>query len=254
MADGILDQVALGSAPTPQGVDDKKALKKQEHDAMKHAFIKRMTEDPAFAQALKTRSGDLEVLNTLGFGTSGSIILDKNNSKGDKRALVSTSAIVGYKFKNVSQAPIEYTTKDWTYDEASGKYVDTTVTKVAQPGDVFDLTREFTTRLLANPEFSFAVANGKLCASSRKDKGDLQSKLESYYFSFSDKREVNSDEVKLKVDDNGTVKPEYVATFGFLNNPKEDKVRMSGGGSKYTTADLEAQKIYSLINGEANLN
>lgn len=226
------------------------AEKKQKLNAMKTALKETIQNSPDFASKLRRLSNSLEVVNTLGAGKGGNIVVDKN-AKGDGRQLKPTSQIVGYRVKNVGDEAIEYTTEVFAKDE-TGKYVGTVVTKTIAPGEVISLTREYMTRFCAQPEISFTLKNGKIISSSKKSAKTLKEELSAYYFSFSKAEDgttlqVNDDEVKLSVDDeNGIVKPEFVETFGFLNNPKEGKAARAKG-QKFTTQDLVANYINSLV-------
>ena len=106
--------------------------------------------------------------------------------------------------------------------------------------------------LCSRPEISFTLANGKIVSSSKKNAKSLKEELAAYYFAFNKAEDgttpqVNDDEVKLSVDDaDGKVKPEYVESFGYLNNPKEGRAARTKG-AKYTTQDLAANYIHKLL-------
>jgi hypothetical protein len=229
------------------------AEKKEKIRKMKESLRETLTTDASFTSRIHTLSQSIEVVNTLGCGKNGNIVVDKKASSADNRVLKPTSAICGYRLKNIGSAPIEYTTEEYTKDE-TGKFVGSVVTKTWAPGTTIDLTRQYTTMLCSIPEISFVLANGKIVASSRKaaKKGaTLRDELSSYYFSFDkngeDGPQVNDDEVKISVDDaNGKVKPEFEATFGFLNNPKEGRVR-AAKGQKFSTQDMAANYIQKLL-------
>lgn len=226
--------------------------KKQKVEAMKAALKETVQSTPDFADRLRRLSNSLFVVNTLGFGKGGNIIVDKNASTSSERKLKPTSAICGYKIKNIGTEAIEYQTEEFEKD-ATGKWVGSVVRKTLQPGDTADLTRQYMTMLCAQPEISFTLANGKIVSSSKKNAKTLKEELAAYYFSFNKNEDgttpaVNDDEVKLSVDDeNGVVKPEYEATFGYLNNPKEGRTKTTGKNSKFTTQDLAANFINKLI-------
>lgn len=226
------------------------AEKKQKVQAMKASLKETIQTEPDFAQKLRRLSNSIMVVNTLGYGKSGNIIVDKSKSSGDNRVLKPTSSICGYKIKNIGEEAIEYTTKEWTQDE-TGKYVGNVVKKTLAPGATADLTRQYMTMFCSQPEISFTLANGKIISSSKKNAKSLDEELAAYYFSFNKGEDgttiqVNDDEVKLSVDDeNGVVKPEYVATFGYLNNPT--KKESTNKGAKFTTQDLAANFIYKML-------
>lgn len=226
------------------------AAKKEKMASMKAALKDTIQSSPDFAQKLRTLSNSIEVVNTLGAGKGGNIVVDKS-AKADGRQLKPTSQIVGYKVKNVGTEAIEYTTEVFAQD-ATGKYVGSVVTKTLAPGEVICLSRQYMTMFCAKPEISFTLKNGKIISSSKKNAKTLKEELAAYYFSFNkgengEGLNVNDDEVKLSVDDeNGVVKPEYVETFGYLNNPKEGRAARAKG-TKFTTQDLAANFINKML-------
>jgi hypothetical protein len=225
--------------------------KKQKVQAMRAALKETVQTNPDFAQKLRRLSNSIKVVNTLGYGKGGNIVVDKNASSSDKRALKPTSAICGYKIQNIGDEAIKYTTEEFTQDE-TGKFVGNVIEKTLAPGATADLTRQYMTMFCAQPEISFTLANGKIVSSSKKNPKSLKEELAAYYFSFNKAEDgstpqVNDDEVKISVDDeNGKVKPEYVPTFGYLNNPKETRAAKAKG-SKFTTQDLAANYINKLL-------
>lgn len=226
---------------------------------LKEEFKKTLSSDPSFKEVHKTLSASLEVVNTLGFGDSGNIYVDKSKSTDDQRALAPTSKIVGYAVKNIGKEPIPYTTEVYAAD-AEGKFVGKTVEKVLAPGATAHLTRQFMTVLCAQPAVSFQLANGSVVRGSGATRpgAPIKEELEAYYFLFAKdeatgvRKQVNDDSVKLnvgkKVGDKWQVKADFVETFGFLNNPKESKKgkRAAGEASKYNTADLAANWAFTL--------
>lgn len=238
------------SAPVveEQVSEEKKKARSEKIANMKNDLKQTIMEDPDFASKVSTLSDALVMVSSLGYGTSGNIIVDKAASSKENRVLANTSAIVGYRFKNVGTEPINYETEVYSKNE-EGKYVGQVVSKVLNPGETVDLSRQYTTQLLCAPEFSFTIANGKLVASSKKNEnGSLKEELESYYFSFNSEehKSVNDDDVKIAIDEDvagvRTIKPEFVDTFGYLNNPKESKGRGSKG-PKFTQQTLAANYI-----------
>jgi hypothetical protein len=227
--------------------------KKEKIRKMKESLKETLSTDAEFTKKLHSLSQSIEVVNTLGYGKNGNIVVDKKASSDGNRVLKPTSQICGYRLKNIGKTAIEYTTEEYTQDE-TGKFVGTQVTKQWKPGTTIDLTRTYTTMLCSIPEISFVLANGKIVASSRKasKKGtSIKDELASYYFSFEkngeDGPQVNDDEVKLSVDDaNGKVKKEFEATFGYLNNPKEGKAARQKG-QKFSTQDMAANYIQKLL-------
>lgn len=226
------------------------AARKEKVAAMKASLKETVQTSPDFASKLRRLSNSIKVVNTLGYGKGGNIVVDKKAS-GDARVLKPTSAICGYKLENIGTEVIEYTTEVFSQDE-TGKFVGQVVKKQWAPGETINLTRQYTTMLCSMPEISFTLANGKIVSSSKKNAKSLKEELAAYYFAFNKSEDgttpqVNDDEVKLSVDDaDGKVKPEYVETFGYLNNPKEGRAARTKG-AKYTTQDLAANYIHKLL-------
>jgi hypothetical protein len=226
------------------------SAKKEKVQAMKAALKETVQTQPDFAKKLRRLSNSIKVVNTLGHGKDGNIVVDKSVA-GEGRALKATSAICGYIIENIGSEAIEYTTEEYTQDE-TGKYVGTVVKKTLAPGDKVALTRQYMTMFCAQPEISFTLANGKIVSSSKKNAKSIKEELSAYYFSFNkddngNAIQVNDDEVKLSVDDaDGKVKPEYVTTFGYLNNPKEGRAARAKG-AKFTTQDLAANYIHKML-------
>ena len=226
------------------------AARKEKVAAMKASLKETVQTSPDFASKLRRLSNSIKVVNTLGYGKGGNIVVDKKAS-GDARVLKPTSAICGYKLENIGTEAIEYTTEVFSQDE-TGKFVGQVVTKQWNPGETISLTRQYTTMLCSIPEISFTLANGKIVSSSKKNAKSLKEELAAYYFAFNKAEDgttpqVNDDEVKLSVDDaDGKVKPEYVESFGYLNNPKEGRAARTKG-AKYTTQDLAANYIHKLL-------
>ena len=225
---------------------------------MKDAMKQRIESDPDYLKRLRKLSNSVEVVNSLGFGDSGNIIVDRMKTTKDNRVLASTSTIVGYRVQNVGTEPIKYITESWVKDE-SGKYVPTKTEKVMAPGATADLTRQYMTMFCAQPEISFQLKNGKVIkgSGSKGDKG-VKAELASYYFAFAkdadgNKKQVNDDDVKLNVgvkNDEGkwVVKPEFEEAFGFLNNAHEAaKSGKRSKGSEFNAQDIAANYVFKMI-------
>lgn len=255
--DTITESVETPVTPAAEN----KSAKRDQTNAMKLAFQKALADDPTLNQRLHRLSDSLEVINSLSYGENGNIIVDKARTAAEgKRVLAPVSKILGYRVKNVGSEPIPYTTEEWTKDE-SGRWVGKKVEKVMQPGDVADLSRQYMTMLAAQPEFSFRLKNGRISRGSgaKASRGDAKAELEAHYFAFSKEAaeagmEINSDEVKLNVgtkngDGKWTVKPEFAATFGYLENTAT-KTRRSAEDRKYTSGDVAANWVRQLMAGE----
>lgn len=235
--------------------------KKDKIKLMKEALIQTVNADPDFKNRVRRLSQSVEVINSLGFGDSGNIIVDKSSNAADKRALAVTSAIVGYRVKNVGTESIKYVTEVWTKGE-DGVYVPTKQEKVMNPGDYADLTRQYMTMFCAMPEISFQLKNGKIVkgAGAKSNKG-MKAELEAHYFAFNKeadgtKKQVNDDDVKLnvgeKVDNKWVVKPEFESVFGFLSNPKTSgKAGRKSSDEKWNAQDLAANFIYTRLQAES---
>lgn len=246
-----MDSVFQNAAPAAEAAVEATAPEKNAKvKAMKAALKDTVMSTPDFTEKLRRLSPSLRVVNTLGYGTGGNIVVDKN-AKTEGRNLKQTSKIVGYRVENIGTETIQYTTEVWTKGE-DGKYVGSVVTKNFAPGEIISLTRQYMTMFCAQPEISFTLSNGKIVSSSNKGAKNLKEELSAYYFSFnkgedgSAAPQVNDDEVKLSIDVDGVVKDEYVETFGYFNNPKEGRTPKAKG-KQFTTQDLAANFINKMI-------
>lgn len=82
--------------------------RKEKIQRMKEVLKENIASDPTFLSRMHTLSGAVKVVNSLGFGDSGNIIVDKSKSTKDNRTLAVTSAIVGYRVQNIGSEPIKY--------------------------------------------------------------------------------------------------------------------------------------------------
>ena len=260
MSDNIFN-AGMGGIDPVVNVDEKKdaaklAAKKAKLDEMKASLRSAISEDPSLIDRMHTLSGSLEVTNSLGFGDNGNIIVTSKTESGE-RVLGQTSYIVGYRVRNNGDVPVKYTTEEYIKDE-TGEFVGHKVEKTLAPGGVVDLPRQYMTMLCARPEVSFQVANGKIVRGSGAQKSggtvDIKAELEAYYFTFSkdDGRNINSDEVKLnvgmKAGDKWVVKPEFEATFGYLNNEREKKApNKRAKGDTFSSSDLAAHYVMQMM-------
>lgn len=252
-------EMTTGGAPeitTPSN-----EAKREKIQAMRDSLRQTVASDPDFVNRVRTLSGSIEVRNSLGFGDSGNIVVDKAKSTKDTRALAVTSAIVGYRVANIGTEPVKYVTEVWAQD-GEGKYVPTKTEKVLLPGTTADLNRQYMTMFCAQPEISFQLVNGKIIKGSGS-KGDksVKAELESFYFAFAKdedgaKKQINDDDVKLnvgeKVGDKWVVKADFVETFGYLNNPKEGgKAGRKPAGEKFNAQDVAANFVLKMIEKES---
>lgn len=234
-------------ATEQQKKDDKKAVKQ----AMKAALQETLASDPDFEKKVSVLSDKIEMVHSLGYSGKKSLILDKEKygktgSRGND-ALVPVPAIVGYQFKNNSDQTIDYTTEVFAKDEATGDFVGKVVQKQWAPGDVITLSRKYVAVNFSRPEFSFTLANGIVITAMRGAKS-IDEQLANCYFKLADGSdfEINDPQVKVAIDDDRIVKPEFVETFGYLMNAKK---RATKGSSKsnLTTQAVTANYIRSLI-------
>ena len=249
---GEKDQVTTGVATD----DAAKAAKKEKVAEMKSLLQETVQSDPTFNQKLRKLSSALKVVNTLGYGKEGNIVVDKQatTANNGQRVIKATSPIVGYIVANEGGEPIQYRTEIYSAD-AEGKFVGQSVTKTLEPGQTAVLTRRYMTELCSRPEISFTLANGKIVASGNKKAKTFEEELGSYYFIFdkAEGKEVNDDEIKLSIDDGGKIKPEYVEAFGYLNNPKPTKTREKKASSSYSTQDVLANYVQKMLKSNSNL-
>jgi hypothetical protein len=230
------------------------AEKKAKRKAMKMALVETLQTTPDFDEKLNKFSSSVKVLNTLGYTKGSNVIVDKEATQAaGQRVLKPVSQIVGYKLQNVGKEAIQYITEVYQKDE-TGKFVGTTVKKTFAPGETICLARQYMTVFCAQPEISFTLANGKVVASSSSKKSkSLKAELASYHFTFDKledgtKPEVNDDEIKLTIDNEGVIKPEYEEVFGFLNNKKEKAERTKK--NKYTAQVYAANYINKLLSDQ----
>lgn len=239
--EGLRDTFAPVEAP----VDEKKNEKKEFIKGLKADLQQKIATDPDYVERLQSLSNSIEVVHTLGYGTGGSIVVDK---AFEERKLKSTSAIVGYEVKNIGTEPITYQTEVWAAG-ADGKYEAQQVEATLNPGETCVLTRKFMTILCSRPEISFTLANGKIISNLKKGRS-TEELLSSFYFQFSDDTPVNDDRVKKAVDEDvdgqRVVKAEYVPAFGYLNNPKERAAKRQKA-AKVSVQDMMANYVNTLL-------
>lgn len=259
--------VVTENATKVSSKSDSAAKRREQLSVMKDELHEAVSKDPSLMERAQSMSNSVEVVNSLSFGADGNIVVDKEATAqrtDGKKSLVKTSAIVGYRLKNIGETPIKYQTDVYSKDE-NGVYVASRTEKTAQPGETFDLARADVTAFACQPEFSFTFANGKVTRGSGKNNGDLKAELEAYYFRFNpDKdgvtKQINDDEVKLNVGekiedpetktDKWVVKAEFVETFGFLNNvqPKAEKKKKKAGSKSNINAQiLSANHVRMMI-------
>ena len=238
-------------------------------------FNSKVATDASFKDKLHTYSQSIAVLNSLAFGDSGGLInvdkVDKNgkvvldaNGKPVK-AKKPVSKIVGYLIENVSDdKTIPYVTEEYKptkREDGTVVYVGQKVQKELKPKEKVALAKKYMTFLCSMPEISFTLSNGKIVRGSAKAK-TVDEEMEAYYFTFDDEnKKVNSDTVKVQIGKKVKttdgkliykVKPEYEATFGYLNNEKEAG-KKSGTKSGRTVQDINANYIFELFSKRENM-
>lgn len=235
--------------------------RKQKIEAIKSAYAQEVSSNPNFSEIAGRLRSSVQMVHTLGYGTDGNIIVDKEASTYDEngkikdRKLATTSRIVGYMFKNIGNEAIPYTTEVYTKN-AEGVYVAEVVDKQLNPGETICLNRKYTTLFMTRPELGLECSNGKMIESSKKKSNSVDDILTGYYFAF-DKSlnlDVNSDEIKLSVGAGREIKPEYIETFGWLCNEAPAKERTTGTkGKKADASTMAACYIRKLLkeNGQA---
>lgn len=231
---------AVAEAPlAPE--QEKKAAKKEEHEKMIAAYKQTVSTDPEFLNKIHTLSNSVEVVHTLGYGVGNNVVVDKKASTPGNRVLTGASATVGYQVRNIGEESISYLIEEYAQGE-DGKFVGTVTQKQMAPGEIVNFPRKYMTMFCAQPEISFKLANGIMVASSStKSAKNLDDELASYSFRFTKGEDgvapgVNDDTVKISIDTDGVVKDEYLSNFGYLNNPKEEKVRQGRGKKNKPTA------------------
>jgi hypothetical protein len=251
--DAIFNSEEVTTAGVVVAADEKATndAKKEKSRIMKAALKETIQSDPTYKETLRRLSDSVRVVNTLGYGSKGNVVVDK--TKQD-RTLKEIAKIVGYAIENTGSEAISYTTEEFVKNEA-GIYVGTVVDKTLTPGEVAYLTRKYMTVFCSKPEISFTLTNGKIVASSRKGSKTIDDELESFFFQFNKEEdgthlEVNDDTVKLSIDEEGVIKEEYESTFGYLANPKAPKAPKDNTGKDFTTQDLCANYIQSLIKNQ----
>lgn len=254
--DNVFNQndVMNSGAATNVGGSISKEERKAKINAIKSAYAETVSEDTEFKAKANRLRGSVEMVNTLGYGKGGNIIVDKENSTRNddgsikERKLVQTPKIVGYALKNIGNEVIPYTTEVYTKN-AEGVYVGEVVQREFKPGETIVLNRKYMTMFCSAPEFGLALANGKMIESSKKKTGSADEMLTSYYFSFSKdlNLDVNSDEVKISIGEDKNIKPEYLETFGYLCNAPAVRERGSKKESGVDVGTMAACYIRKIL-------
>lgn len=251
---GNPDEMGMNVADNTGSVDSEGGAKKTRvtsEDQKK--FEEAVKKDSTLLSRLHTLSNSVKCVNTLSSNKIKCLIQDPATTKEDRK-VIPVPGFCGYRFQNIGTEPIQYMTEEFTKD-ANGIYVGTKVQKTAAPGEMFDLSRKYTTIFACAPEFSFTFANGKIVSGgAKKAATSIDERLERPHFTFTADENgvtprVHDDNIKVMIEDaNGNVLPEFEATFGFLYNPTV-KGEGSGrqGGAKVSTQELAANSIRMMI-------
>ena len=241
MAEGTFDNLFEGAAAVEVPADSAADVARKEADAaerkaFEQAAIAKFNQDIAaddtLAKAVGAKSGDIEVvavfetdLDPRGRG----LIAGPNKMANGKQERVVVARPVGARIRNNGTTAITYPTGVYSQG-ADGKWVEDRITKTLAPGEEADLKYLWLAALLTRPEYSYSVANGKMVLrNAYKSDVDVLEKLAGFYFKFADEsgHKIHDEDVTIYLDagDGKSIKPEFNATFGYLNNPKEAKAR-----------------------------
>lgn len=239
---------------------------------LKNEVYSKLENEAEYREKFKSKCAMIHGVNSLGWTDKGGFIANPDvpakgpDGKRPENGLLTTSGIVGYTFKNVSDVPFTYTTEEYALN-ADGVYVGTQVQKTAKPGEVFVLSKKYAAFNFSAPEFSFQLGNGKFIRGGKAGRvHSIDEELERYYFKFEDSNlKINSDELKIQigkqVKDKATgekkwvVKDEFVQFFGFLNNEivKKPAAGRKREGSAVTDSDAKAYYIQKLLQDQSRL-
>lgn len=255
-----------GNEAAAQAVETKKEGKAKT-SAMMNNFAQKIQANPELKKALFAYSKSIRVVNSCGYADKEGIIeIKKGDNKLPKgqtgREVGRTSKIVGYIIENIGNEPITFTNGVWSKN-AEGVYVEEQIEDVINPGEKKPISRKYLTIMAVRPEFSLTLENGRVVGSSSTAKAkSAEALIESYHFKFNDSTNtVHDDRVKIAIADKKevmvdgvakdvwTVKPEFEATFGNLNNPKASvrKTRAAVSGGIDFKAAAAADYVKSLL-------
>lgn len=266
MADmNVLDELGtqMDSVDTMGGEDAKRTRSEQRRAErtkkiaeMKQCMNESLSEDPTLADRIGRLSKMFEVTHTLGYGDKGGLIEKSKAADGKERTFEAVSAIVGYVIKNCSDQKMTYLTEEFVKN-SEGVWEGSRVEKTVEPGKEFMLTRPFMTVFASTPEISFTLSNGKIVRGSRKvEPGDVTGELSAYYFTFDDENMNVNDDVNVKknistlVDGKWLVKPEYQATFGYLENATEKAPSARQKSSAFTAQAYAANFVQKMLKAQ----
>jgi len=261
--DTMDENIEVGSALDPKKEKQKEERKQEAaevNDAME-AFARKLKEDPALKGKLYAYSNSIEVINSCGYGEGGGLV-NAAEKGAEKRQLQATPQIVGYVIKNIGTFPIPFKNEVWVKN-AEGVYEGEMVEDSIAPGETKALTKKIFALLAITPEVSLKVANGTVKSPriiTLKKCKTPEDALNRYTFSFpqnsgltvnsskfkvaiANRREVEIDGVKTT---EWKIKPEFVQTFGYLENPKARTIRTKA--NKGDSAELRRESIAAYAN------
>lgn len=217
-------------------------------------------------------SDSIRVMNSLGFSDEGGLVRlspkakkDKETGKEPGRKIGSVGAIVGYRFRNISDETgenitIPYVTEEFTKDPETGKYVGTVVNKELQPGEEVELTKKYSTILATVPEISCKFANARMVkvifdgrtldeilnTAYIKLIGEGAVPVHSPEFKEQIGEQVSTQEIDGKEVSVWKVLPQFEATFGFLNDAPEGATKKTGS-NKPKLGDVRYEAISNQV-------
>lgn len=213
-------------------------------DKMVRDFTQALETNPNMKNNVSRLSDNVEISNVCYYSDKGGLVQTQKktvdaNGKEVAHKVAPAPEIVGYIIRNVGKEPIKYS--DMVYKaDPKGIFQGTLTQKTLAPGKSAAISKFYLTVLGISEEFSFVFRNGKIRRGSGKTQNnDWNSLVGIHYFTFSDKGvSVNSDDIKVSIatrkevkrangsiESTWVVKPEYIETFGYLNNPSEKMAR-----------------------------
>lgn len=238
--------------------------KKKDNSMLKgivNDYGKKVQQNPEILEVLYKKKDTLRVVNTCGWGDSGSIVNMKEQAiaEGKSRVIGGTSEVIGYIIENIGNETIQFTNGVWSKNE-EGIYVESVINDSLEPGEKKAITRKYLAALAAQPQFSLLLENGQIVTPKPTPNMDADEMLSKCYFKFNDSsKTVHDDAVKIaiaekqmiEVDGETTeawvVKPEFEKTFGYKMNPKARAKRTKAvNGAK--KADISRAAVADFVN------
>lgn len=168
----------------------------------------------------------------------------RQKSDGKKnvfRKIVTGPRVVGYMIQNTSNEPFTFESKKWVKDE-NGQYVGTPYEARLGGGETMAITKEDLFRIGTLEEVNNKLANGIVANKNMNKYKTVEDAMANASFRFATNSEVtqNSPEIQIMIQEvqnvNGVktkvTKPEYLETFGFLENAPAKKEKAVRGGAR----------------------